>query len=91
MNKWERIRNYFIMLNFDENIKRKVYLKFMKKWYRMRPITCDNCRCILMTAGYLKRVKRGVYKKINCIPRDLTYMQARYQAYPPLNILKRGD
>lgn len=80
-NKWEKVRDYFKCIGIDKDVTRKQYLADMASIYGIRKVTCDNCRCILMTAGYLMRVKRGIYKKIKCIPYYLTYMQARQEAY----------
>lgn len=81
ISKWDKIRQYFIMCNFNTDITRKEYLKTMYKKHKIKPITCDNCRCILMTAGYLSRAIRGVYRKSNEIPYHLTYTEARIEAY----------
>lgn len=80
MNKWMKISNYFGESDLFVPLTRKDYLLAMKKIH-IRPITADYNRCILMTAGYLRRIKRGVYEKVKSIPFYLTYMQARKEAY----------
>ena len=84
MNKWETCLDYFLYgqrhygCNF---INRKIYLQHLSR-FNIGPVTCDNNRCILMTAGYLARIKLGVYKlTAKRIPANLTYSQARREAY----------
>ena len=84
MNKFEMVKTYFRDCDFDMDITRKRYLAVMASTYGLRAVTCDNCRCILMTAGYLKRTGRGIYQKVSYIPYCLTYMQARKEAYPKI-------
>ena len=44
--------------------------------------TIDTYRNVLTQAGYLKRIRLGVYLVVKMIPLDLTYSKARDQAYP---------
>lgn len=81
MNKWMLTLNYFLAQDMGKPIKRKDYLRTMKR-FNLKPVTCDNNRNILMTAGYLQRIKRGVYKVTQPISIYLTYTQARKEAYP---------
>ena len=61
-------------------ISRREYLDKLAR-FNIKPVTGDNNRCILMTAGYLGRVTPGVYKLLKKIPHTLTYTQARKEAY----------
>ena len=91
MNKFEMVKTYFRNCSYRKDITRKEYIAFMSSTYGLGAVTCDNCRCILMTAGYLGRPGRGIYRKIRYIPYCLTYMQARNEAYPKIKESDMGD
>lgn len=75
---WTRVRDYFRFMSIGGIVSREDYIE---DFYLQRETRLDEYRCILMKAGYLKSFKRGLYEKEEYIPDDLTYRQARREAY----------
>jgi hypothetical protein len=61
-----------------ETIGRKQILNITQL---LRPWTMDTYRTYLTAAGYLMRVKRGMYKRIKPFPSSFTMRQCRREAY----------
>lgn len=87
---WEAIKSFFNS-HFNENIKRKELLNYLKenfynnrkRWgeYKSSFTTVDTYRNYLYKAGYLIKIKIGVYRLTREIPYGLTLKQVIYEAY----------
>lgn len=82
--KWEKVVRYFNKFAYVP-IKRKEFLTVMlnlKEGDKIPKETIyDQYRCILQEAGFVERLAPGTYVVKQLIPTDLTYREARRQAY----------
>jgi len=79
LNNWEKLCKYIMSIRKNKIFTRKEIIKISSNKKLI-----DEYRCILTNAGYLQTVENGKYKRIGTI-KNLTYREARRQAYPYIN------
>lgn len=82
--KWEKASLFFRMaFHYDYPVSRKGMHNVLLGRAAVHGETTiyDEYRCILERAGYVQRLGPGYYKSIKDIPNDLSYREARRQAY----------
>lgn len=90
---WYNVKRYINRFKVGEIIKRKNLLKqresqyFMESWSHEYG-TVDVYRRYLTKAGYLKRVRQGVYEKVKSIPIGISRRDVQRQGYDVSKYLK---